>query len=77
MMMKMLIIIINIMNKSQETMFLAPELDFRYETKAKKVIVNFKFDALYRYVFIAWSRVSKKVNQKFVLVSGAVHVNLT
>ena len=53
MMMKMLIIIINIMNKSQETMFLAPELDFRYETKAKKVIVDFKFDALYRYVFIA------------------------
>ena len=26
----------------------APEIDFRYETKAKKVMVDFKFDALYR-----------------------------
>ena len=26
----------------------APEIDFLYETKAKKVIVDFKFDALYR-----------------------------
>ena len=24
-----------------------PEIDFRYETKARKVMVNFKFDALY------------------------------
>ena len=30
----------------------APEIDFRYETKARKVIVDFKFDALYRYVSI-------------------------
>ena len=50
MMMKMIIIIISIMNKSQETtIFLqAPEIDFRYETKARKVMVDFKFDALYR-----------------------------
>ena len=26
----------------------APEIDFRYETKARKVMVVFKFDALYR-----------------------------
>ena len=25
-----------------------PEIDFRYETKARKVMVDFKFDALYR-----------------------------
>ena len=25
----------------------APEIDFRYETKARKVMVDFKFDALY------------------------------
>ena len=24
------------------------EIDFRYETKARKVLVGFKFDALYR-----------------------------
>ena len=46
MMMKMIIIII-IMNKSQESFSRAPEIDFRYETKARKVVVDFKFDALY------------------------------
>ena len=30
----------------------APEIDFCYETKARKVMVDFKFDALYRYVSI-------------------------
>ena len=30
----------------------APEIDFCYETKARKVMVDFKFDALYRQVFI-------------------------
>ena len=29
-----------------------PENDFRFETKARKVIVDFKFDALFRQVFI-------------------------
>ena len=40
----------SIMNKSQETTVFhrAPEIDFRYETKARKVMVDFKFDALYR-----------------------------
>ena len=49
-MMMMMMMIIIIMNKSQEmTFFLrAPEVDFRYETKARKVMVDFKFDALYR-----------------------------
>ena len=28
----------------------APEIDFRYEIKARKVMVDFKFDSLYRYV---------------------------
>ena len=27
---------------------LAPEIDFHYETKARKVMVDFKFDTLYR-----------------------------
>ena len=37
------------MNKSQELTFFsrAPEIDFLYEIKAKKVMVDFKFDALY------------------------------
>ena len=50
MMMKMIIIITSIMNKSQETTIFhrAPESDFRYETKARKVMLDFKFDALYR-----------------------------
>ena len=26
----------------------APEIDFRYEIEARKVIVDFKFDALFR-----------------------------
>ena len=47
--MKKLIMIIIIMNKSQETGFLrAPEIDFLYETKARKVMVDLKIDALYR-----------------------------
>ena len=50
-MMKMIIIIIIIiiiiMNKSQETMVMrAPEIKFRYETKARKLMLDFKFDAL-------------------------------
>ena len=38
------------MNKSQElTVFGGqPEIDFRCETKARKVMVDFKFDDLYR-----------------------------
>ena len=54
-MMKMIIIIISsIMNKSQETTVFRgrQKLDFRYETKARKVMVDFKFDALYKYAFI-------------------------
>ena len=37
-------------DKSQETTFFsrAPEIDFSYELKARKVMVDFKFDALYR-----------------------------
>ena len=35
--------------KTHPTVFRrAPEIDFRYETKARKVMVDFKFDALYR-----------------------------
>ena len=30
----------------------AQEIDFRYETEARKVMVDFKFDDLYREVFI-------------------------
>ena len=37
------LMMITIMNKSQETPFFswAPEIDFRYETKARKVMVDF------------------------------------
>ena len=47
--MVIIIIIIIIMNLSQENDFFcrAPEIDFRYETKARKVTVGFQFDALY------------------------------
>ena len=47
---EMIIIIISIMNKLQETTFFqrVQEIDFRYETKTRKVMVDFKFDALYR-----------------------------
>ena len=46
--------LIIIMNKSQrnDSFSRAPEIDFHYETKARKVMVDFKFDALYRYVSI-------------------------
>ena len=42
--------LIIIMNKSQETTVIsgAPQIDFRYVTKDRKVMVDFKFDALYR-----------------------------
>ena len=38
-----------IMNKSQETTVFGGRLkiDFRYEPKARKVMVDFKFDVLY------------------------------
>ena len=51
MMMKIIIInnIISIMNKSLEMTFFsrAPEIDFRYEIKVSKVMVDFQFDALF------------------------------
>ena len=41
----------SIMNKSQETMFFSghQKLTSAYKTKARKVMVDFKFDALHRY----------------------------
>ena len=38
----------SLMNKSQETTVFsrAPEIYFRYELKARKVMVDFKFDAV-------------------------------
>ena len=55
-----------------DSFWLAPQIDFRYETKARKVIVDFKFDALYSKSSYraSTSRASKKVNRKFVLVGG-------
>ena len=38
-----------LMNKSQD-ITVAPETDFHYETKARKVMAEFKFDALYMQV---------------------------
>ena len=47
--MKMIYYYYYLMNKLQETRFLAaPEIDFRHETEARKKMVDFKFDALYR-----------------------------
>ena len=41
--------IIIIMNKiARNDGFSRAPIDFRYETKARKVMVDFKFDALYR-----------------------------
>ena len=47
MMIKMMMIVI--INKSQgTTVFSGPETDFCNETEARTVMVDFKFDALYR-----------------------------
>ena len=49
MMMMMIIMMMIIMNILQETtvFFLrSPETDFRHETEARRVMVDFKFDAL-------------------------------
>ena len=45
----MMIMIIIVMNKSQETTVISEchKIDFHYKTKARKVMVDFKFDALY------------------------------
>ena len=48
MMMKMIIIIYYYEKIARnDGLWRAPEIDFRYETKARKVVVDFKFDALY------------------------------
>ena len=44
--MKMMMMMTMIINKSQEMMVFSG--DFRHETEARKVMVDFKFDALYR-----------------------------
>ena len=44
-MMKMIIIII--INNEYDGFSWAPDIDFRYDIKARKVMVDFKFDALY------------------------------
>ena len=43
-----LVIIVIIMNKSPKTTVFhgAPEIDFHYELKTRKVVVDFEFDAL-------------------------------
>ena len=46
---KLMNIISIIMKNHKKRLFSwATEIDFRYETKARKVMVDFKFDALYR-----------------------------
>ena len=59
----------------------APEIDFRYEIKARKVMVDFKFDALAIQVCLHREPREvggvKKVNRKFVLVGGVVCANPT
>ena len=50
MMMKMMMMMMIIMNKSQEMMVFSSfqKLTFCYDNKAKIVMVDFKYDALYR-----------------------------
>ena len=45
--MKMMMMMM-IINHKKQRFLRAPEIDFRYETEARKVMVDFKFDALYR-----------------------------
>ena len=47
---KLMIKIIIIMKciARNDSFWWAPEIDFRYETETRKVMVDFKFDALYR-----------------------------
>ena len=44
----MIIIIISMNITRIDVFWRAPQIDYRYETKARKVMVDFKFDALYR-----------------------------
>ena len=76
MMMKMIIISISIMNKSQETTVFHGR-QIRYETKARKVMVDFKFIqvSLHREPPEVW--LVKKVNRKFVLVGETARANPT
>ena len=46
-MMKLLLLLLWI-NRKKRWFLAVPKTDFRYETKARKVMVDFKFDALYR-----------------------------
>ena len=50
----MIMIIIIILNKSQDVMVFSgrQKLTSAMKIKARKVMVDFKFDALYRYIFI-------------------------
>ena len=51
---RLMIMIIIIMNKSQETMIFGgrQKLTSALKLEARKVMVDFKFDTLYKYVFI-------------------------
>ena len=66
-MMRIMMMIIIIMNTSQENdgLLRSPEIDFRHETEARKVMVDLKFDALLR---ASRSRVSRNVIWKFVCI---------
>ena len=48
----MMMIMIMIKSQENDGFSRAPEIDLHYETEARKVMVDFKFDALYRYVSI-------------------------
>ena len=40
--------LINMNNRKNRRFLVEPEIDFRYETETKKVMVDFKFDDLYK-----------------------------
>ena len=42
-----------------------PESDFRFETKVRKVMINFKFDALYRYAIHKHSQAQNVIFQVY------------
>ena len=69
------------MNARNDGLWRTPEIDFHSETKARKVMVDFKFDALYKQLSLHRQppevELVKKVNRKFVLVGGTARANPT
>ena len=59
-----MIIILASINHKKRRFVWAPEIYFRYELLARKVMVDFKFDALYSYVEFPEVRLVKKLTRR-------------